>query len=63
MLTGRVALPRPRAGKAPVMLCLAPTRELACQIQAVLEEAGSLCGVASVCVYGGVPKRDQVQVR
>ena len=74
---------------------IAPTRELALQIGAVLEEAGSQCGIrwavllaggwlassqtyqllacstrpfcaaprsrSSVCVYGGVPKRDQVQ--
>lgn len=49
------------SGKKPVALVIAPTRELACQINAVLEEAGSQCGVSTVCVYGGVPKRDQVQ--
>lgn len=49
------------SGKKPVALVLAPTRELALQINAVLEEAGSQCGVSTVCVYGGVPKRDQVQ--
>jgi hypothetical protein len=38
---------------------VAPTRELALQIAAVLEEAGSRCGVSSVCVYGGVPKQPQ----
>lgn len=42
------------------VLILAPTRELAVQIQTVLEEAGSKCGVKSVCIYGGVPKRDQI---
>ncbi|KAL4442663.1 hypothetical protein ABPG77_006657 [Micractinium sp. CCAP 211/92] len=49
------------SGKKPVALVLAPTRELALQINAVLEEAGSQCGISTVCVYGGVPKRDQVQ--
>lgn len=39
---------------------MAPTRELALQISAVLEDAGSKCGVGSVCVYGGVPKGPQV---
>ena len=29
-------------------------RELAMQSQEVLESAGKECGVASVCVYGGV---------
>lgn len=32
-------------GVRPVMLCLAPTRELACQIQEVLEEVGKNCGI------------------
>lgn len=46
--------------KGPQVLILAPTRELALQIHAVLEEAGRPCGIASVCIYGGVPKRDQL---
>lgn len=33
------------AGKKPVALVIAPTRELALQIGAVLEEAGSQCGI------------------
>ena len=33
------------AGKKPVVLVIAPTRELALQIDAVLEEAGEKCGV------------------
>lgn len=41
------------------MLVLAPTRELALQSAEVIAEAGTHCGVRSVCVYGGVPKRDQ----
>lgn len=49
------------SGKKPVALVIAPTRELALQIGTVLEEAGSQCGISTVCVYGGVPKRDQVQ--
>ena len=27
----------------------------------VLEDAGSQCGVRVVCIYGGVPKREQVE--
>lgn len=41
------------------MLVLAPTRELALQSAEVIAEAGGHCGIRSVCVYGGVPKRDQ----
>lgn len=47
-------------GKGPYALVMAPTRELALQIAAVLEDAGSLCGVSCCCVYGGVPKGPQV---
>lgn len=47
-------------GKGPIALVMAPTRELALQIAAVLEDAGSKCGISSVCVYGGVPKGPQV---
>ncbi|KAJ9529210.1 hypothetical protein QJQ45_007869 [Haematococcus lacustris] len=44
----------------PYAVVMAPTRELALQINAVLEDAGSKCGVSSVCVYGGVSKKEQV---
>merc|ERR1711962_1140504 len=37
----------------------APTRELAMQSQEVLEAAGKECGIASVCIYGGVSKWGQ----
>jgi len=47
-------------GKGPVALVMAPTRELALQIAAVLDDAGSKCGISSCCVYGGVPKQPQV---
>eukprot|EP00887_Chlorella_sp_A99_P006918 scaffold2.g6918.t1 len=47
------------SGRKPVALVLAPTRELALQISGVLESAGGRCGVAALCVYGGVPKREQ----
>ena len=48
------------SGRRPVALVLAPTRELALQICAVLEEAGAKCGVAALCIYGGVPKGPQI---
>merc|ERR1719339_904594 len=51
-----------RAAKgSPRMLIIAPTRELAMQSQEVLEAAGKECGIASVCVYGGVSKWGQKQ--
>ena len=43
------------------MLVLSPTRELAMQIQDVADEACKLCGLTSLCVYGGVPKYTQLQ--
>merc|ERR1712223_739427 len=42
--------------RGPMMLIVAPTRELAQQSQDVLEEAGKSCGIRSVSVYGGVSK-------
>ena len=52
-----------RASKgSPRMLIIAPTRELAMQSQEVLEAAGKECGIASVCVYGGVSKWGQKEV-
>ena len=42
--------------RGPMMLILAPTRELAQQSQDVLEVAGKYCGIRSVAVYGGVSK-------
>jgi len=50
--------PRP---KGPMMLIVAPTRELAMQSQEVLEEASASVKIRSVCVYGGVPKHGQRQ--
>lgn len=48
-------------GKGPFMIAMAPTRELAMQIAAVLVEAGSKCGCKCLCIYGGVPKKEQVE--
>lgn len=47
-------------GKGPFSIVMAPTRELALQIAAVLVEAGSKCGMGCICIYGGVGKKEQV---
>ncbi|KAJ4805977.1 ATP-dependent RNA helicase DBP3 [Rhynchospora pubera] len=44
----------------PRCLVLSPTRELAQQISDVLSEAGSACGVKTVCLYGGTSKGPQI---
>jgi len=46
--------------RAPRMLVLAPTRELAMQSHDVLEEFGAVVQLTSLVVYGGVPKYTQV---
>mmetsp|Transcript_28097 Transcript_28097/g.43066 ORF Transcript_28097/g.43066 Transcript_28097/m.43066 type:complete len:594 (+) Transcript_28097:139-1920(+) len=45
--------------RAPSMLVLAPTRELAMQSQVVIEEFGAVVNLRSLVVYGGVPKHTQ----
>ncbi|GAV92019.1 DEAD domain-containing protein, partial [Cephalotus follicularis] len=44
----------------PICLVLSPTRELADQISDVLCDAGTQCGVKSVCLYGGTSKKPQI---
>jgi len=46
--------------RTPRMLIVAPTRELAMQSHEVLQEFGSVAGLRSLVVYGGVPKWEQV---
>ncbi len=41
------------------MLVLAPTRELANQIQEETLKYGGACDITSTCVYGGAPKHAQ----
>jgi len=48
-----------KGGRSPRMLVLAPTRELAMQSHAVLEEFGKVVNLNSVVIYGGVPKHTQ----
>ena len=54
-------LPQPHLspGDGPIVLCLAPTRELAVQIQQECAKFGSSSRIKSTCVYGGAPKGPQ----
>merc|ERR1719203_497630 len=48
-------------GRGPNMLVMAPTRELACQIQTEAERFGRRIGISSVCVYGGAARGPQLR--
>ncbi|XP_005182853.1 ATP-dependent RNA helicase p62 [Musca domestica] len=48
-------------GDGPIALVLAPTRELAQQIQTVANDFGSTVHVRNTCVYGGSSKTRQMQ--
>uniref|UniRef100_A0A1D1XEY3 RNA helicase n=1 Tax=Anthurium amnicola TaxID=1678845 RepID=A0A1D1XEY3_9ARAE len=50
---------RLRPGDGPIALVLAPTRELAQQIQIVARDFGSSTRVRSTCVFGGAPRGKQ----
>jgi ATP-dependent RNA helicase DBP3 len=55
----RAPLGRAAAARGPLMLVLAPTRELAMQSADVALVAGAALGLSSTCVFGGVPKGPQ----
>merc|ERR1712046_53259 len=48
-------------GYGPIVLVMAPTRELACQIQEEANRFGKSSKIKNTCVYGGVPRREQQQ--
>lgn len=48
-------------GDGPIVLVLAPTRELAVQIQEEAGKFGSHSIARSTCVYGGAPKGPQIR--
>lgn len=50
-----------KRGDGPIALVLAPTRELAQQIQTVANEFGNTTYVRNTCVFGGAPKREQAR--
>lgn len=53
--------PRLQRGDGPIALILAPTRELAQQIQQVATDFGSCTQVNNTCIFGGAPKGPQVR--
>ncbi|KAG7296193.1 ATP-dependent RNA helicase p62 [Plutella xylostella] len=50
-----------RRGDGPIALVLAPTRELAQQIQQVATDFGNASYVRNTCIFGGAPKREQAR--
>ncbi|KAF2860276.1 DEAD-domain-containing protein [Piedraia hortae CBS 480.64] len=48
-------------GDGPIVLILAPTRELAVQIQEEVSKFGKSSKIRNTCVYGGVPKGGQIR--
>ncbi|KAJ5805050.1 ATP-dependent RNA helicase dbp2 [Penicillium riverlandense] len=48
-------------GDGPIVLVLAPTRELAVQIQTEITKFGKSSRIRNTCVYGGVPKGPQIR--
>jgi ATP-dependent RNA helicase DDX5/DBP2 len=50
-----------RPNDGPICLVLAPTRELAMQIQKECDKFGSSSRIRNTCLYGGVPKGPQIR--
>ncbi|KAK1294937.1 DEAD-box ATP-dependent RNA helicase 30 [Acorus calamus] len=56
-----LAQPPLMSGEGPIVLVLAPTRELAVQIQEEAVKFGLRSRVRSTCIYGGAPKGPQIR--
>lgn len=50
-----------KPGEGPIVLVLAPTRELAVQIKEECDKFGKSSEIKNTVVYGGVPKHKQVR--
>ena len=50
-----------KKGDGPIVLVLAPTRELAVQIQGECNKFGQSSNIKNTCVYGGASKRPQIE--
>ncbi|KAJ1956382.1 ATP-dependent RNA helicase dbp2, partial [Dipsacomyces acuminosporus] len=55
------AQPLLKPGDGPVVLILAPTRELAVQIQSECNKYGASSRIRNTCVYGGVSRGPQIR--
>merc|ERR1719427_1762293 len=55
------AQPLLKPGDGPIVLILAPTRELAVQIKGEADKFGYTSSIKNTCVYGGAPRRVQAQ--
>ena len=56
------AQPLLRDGDGPIVLIIAPTRELAVQIEGEASKFASSSKIKHTCVYGGVPRREQARI-
>eukprot|EP00946_MAST-07B_sp_MAST-7B-sp1_P005141 g5141.t1 len=54
------AQPLLKRGDGPIVLVVAPTRELAVQIKRECDKFGFSSKIKNTCVYGGAPKRPQI---
>jgi superfamily II DNA or RNA helicase len=50
-------------GDGPIVLVLAPTRELAQQIQTIAQRFGSSSYIRNTCIFGGASRGPQVSVQ
>jgi len=50
-------------GDGPIVLVLAPTRELAQQIQTIAQRFGSSSYIRNTCIFGGSPRGPQVSAQ
>ncbi|KAI9197141.1 p68 RNA helicase [Polychytrium aggregatum] len=55
------AQPLLQPGDGPIVLILAPTRELAIQIQQECNKFGASSRIKNTCLYGGVPRGPQIR--
>ncbi|KAI8898558.1 P-loop containing nucleoside triphosphate hydrolase protein [Globomyces pollinis-pini] len=55
------AQPLLQPGDGPIVLILAPTRELAIQIQVECNKFGASSRIKNTCLYGGAPKGPQIR--
>ncbi|KAJ3143656.1 ATP-dependent RNA helicase dbp2 [Geranomyces variabilis] len=55
------AQPLLKPGEGPIILILAPTRELAVQIKQECDKFGASSKLKNTCVYGGAPRSNQIR--